>query len=130
MFQSYVCSYKGFLNGFLFIVCGNSRHGFSGFANLHSTDARTTLPKASDPSEQKPMVTASQKLKSESGPIITLIGTDNNPSVVSLSDAKKIAKRSDLLIELIRIVDVDMKTQRPIYWLMTGAQYYTEDRKL
>jgi translation initiation factor IF-3 len=126
MFQSCVRSYKGYLNGFFFVVRGNSSRGFSGIGNLYSTDARTTLPKASD-SAQKPTATT-RKHKSDSGPIITLIGTDNNPSVVPLSDAEKIAKRRDL--KLVRIVDLDTKTQRPIYQLMTGAQYYTEDRKL
>lgn len=151
MFSSCVRRYKGFLNGFFPVVRGHSTHDFNGFGHtssigdcngklwglnsatsrfscLYSTDARTTSPKASDSAVLKPTATSSRKHKSDSGPIITLIGTDNNPLVVSLSDAEKIAKRRDL--KLIRIVDLDTKTQRPIYQLMTGAQYYTEDRKL
>lgn len=127
MSQFCVNSYRGFLSGFFFVVRGNSRHGFSGFGNLYSTDARTTLPKTSDSSAQKQTATSSRKHKSDSGPVITLIGTDSSPSVVSLSDAEKLAKRRDL--KLVRIVDLDTKTQRPIYKLMTGAQYYSEDRK-
>jgi translation initiation factor IF-3 len=127
MLPSYVSSYRRFLSGFFFVVRGNSRHGFSGFGHLYSTDARTTLPKTSDSLAQKP-TTSSRSRKSDTGPIITLIGTDNSPSVVPLSDAEKLAKRRDL--KLVRIVDLDTKTQRPIYQLMTGAQYYTEDKKL
>jgi translation initiation factor IF-3 len=150
MFPSCVRRYKGFLNGFFLVVRGRSAHDFNGFEHvpsvgdcngmlwglnsttsrfscLYSTNARTT-PKASDSSVLKPTAASSRKHKSDSGPIITLIGTDNNPSVMSLSDAEKIAKRRDL--KLIRIVDLDTKTQRPIYQLMTTAQFYTEDRKL
>ncbi|PNF39715.1 hypothetical protein B7P43_G05645 [Cryptotermes secundus] len=127
MSHSCVNSYKGLLSGFFFVVRGNSRHGFSGFGNFYSTDRRTTLPQTSDSSAQKPTTTSSRKHKSDSGPVITLIGTDNSPSVVSLSDAEKLAKRRDL--KLVRIVDLDTKTQRPIYQLMTGPQYYSEDRK-
>jgi translation initiation factor IF-3 len=150
MFPSCARRYKGFLNGF-FLVRGHSAHDFHGFGHttnigdcngklldlnsatssssgLYSTDARTAPPKASDSSVLKPTASSSRNKKSDSGPIITLIGTDNNQSVVLFSDAEKIAKRRDL--KLVRIVDLDTKTQRPIYQLMTGAQYYTEDRKL
>jgi translation initiation factor IF-3 len=152
MFPSCVRKYKGFLNGFSLVVRGHNAHDFNGFGHIprtgdivfqeklwglnsaatsfccvYSTDARTTH-KASDPEVIKPTGTSSRKHRSDSGPVITLIGIDNNPSVVSLSDAQKIAKRRDL--KLIRIVDLDTKTQRPIYQLMTLAQYYTEDRKL
>jgi translation initiation factor IF-3 len=128
MFQSYVCSYKGFLNGLFFTVHGNSRLGFSGFDNLYSTDARTTLPKASDPSEQKPMVTSSQKLKSDSGPIITLIGTDNNPSVVTFRHQKN--NKTRFTRRAHKDSCLRHKNTETYYQLMTGVQYYTEGRKL
>jgi translation initiation factor IF-3 len=59
--------------------------------------------------------------------VITLIGTDNSLAVVSLSEAEKIAKRRDL--KLVKKIDTDTKTQRPVYELMTASQYYNEDKK-
>jgi translation initiation factor IF-3 len=58
--------------------------------------------------------------------VITLIGTDNSLAVVSLSEAEKIAKRRDL--KLVKKTDIDTKTQRPVYQLLTGSQYYIEDK--
>jgi translation initiation factor IF-3 len=87
-----------------------------------------TTSKAPDSSVQKPSVASSRNRRSDTGPVITLIGTENNIAVLSLSEAEKIAKRRDL--KLVKVVDLDTKTQRPIYQLMTGAQYYKEDRKL
>jgi translation initiation factor IF-3 len=59
--------------------------------------------------------------------VITLIGTDNSLSVVSFTEAEKLAKRRDL--KLVKIIDVDTKTHRPIYQLMTVSQYCNEDKK-
>jgi translation initiation factor IF-3 len=100
----------------------------SPFSYLFSTDTRITDSKASESSVQKTSATCPRKRKNDSGPVITLIGTDNNPTVLTFSEAEKIAKRRDL--KLIKITDLDTKTQRPIYRLMTGAQYYEEDRKV
>ncbi|XP_067012245.2 translation initiation factor IF-3 [Anabrus simplex] len=65
--------------------------------------------------------------KKKKGPKITLLGVDGNLSVVSLEEAQKLAKRRDL--KLVKITDVDTKTDRPIYKLMTGAQFFEEDLK-
>lgn len=154
MFRSCVLRCGAFLNGFSFVVRSHSGNVtyLSGFRHIsrvggdifqqqlwnlnfaastfkctHCTDTRTAS-KASDSSVQKPSVTSPRNRKSDTGPVITLIGTDNNLAVLSLSEAEKIAKRRDL--KLVKIVDFDTKTQRPIYQLMTGAQYYNEDRKL
>jgi Translation initiation factor IF-3, N-terminal domain. len=99
----------------------------STFSYLYSTDTKNTLQKASDSAVRKSAATSSRKLKNDPGPVVTLIGTDNSLAVVSLLEAEKIAKRRDL--KLVRIIDIDTKTQRPVYQLMTGRQYYNEDKK-
>lgn len=123
-------------SGFGHTSCVESNINFKQVWNLNSaasssymycTDTRTAC-ESSDSSVQKPSVTSSRNRKNDTGPVITVIGTDNNPAVLSLSEAEKIAKRRDL--KLVKIVDLDTKTQRPIYQLMTGAQYYKEDKKL
>ncbi|XP_055623596.1 translation initiation factor IF-3, mitochondrial [Toxorhynchites rutilus septentrionalis] len=60
-------------------------------------------------------------------PKITLIGTDQSVSIVGLTEAQNISKRRDL--KLVRIVDLDVNSQRPIYKLMTSAEYLTEELK-
>ena len=153
MFRSYVCRCKDYLDCSV-IAHGNSRKipylqtirclsgiGYrifqeklrdwnsaaSTFSCLYSTDTRITPQKASDSAVQKSTATSSRKLKNDTGPVITLIGTDNSLSVVSFTEAEKLAKRRDL--KLVKIIDVDTKTHRPIYQLMTASQYYNEDKK-
>lgn len=99
----------------------------STFWYLYSTDTRSTLQKASDSAVQKSAATSSRKSKNDTGPVVTLIGKDNSLAVMSLSEAERIAKRREL--KLVRIIDIDTKTQRPVYQLMTGSQYYNEDKK-
>lgn len=60
-------------------------------------------------------------------PKITLLSSDESINITTLIEAEKIAKRRDL--KLVKIVDVDTKTQRPVYKLMTGAEYHAEDLK-
>lgn len=60
-------------------------------------------------------------------PRITLLGQDDNMSITTLEEAEKISKRREL--KLVKIVDLDTKTQRPVYKLMTGSQYLAEDLK-
>lgn len=49
-------------------------------------------------------------------PKITLISSDESISVTTLDEAKKISLRRDL--KLVKITDLDTKTQRPIYRLV------------
>ncbi|XP_065080255.1 translation initiation factor IF-3 [Ochlerotatus camptorhynchus] len=65
--------------------------------------------------------------KPKTAPKITLVGPDQAVSIVSLDEAQKISKRRDL--KLVKIVDLDMKTQRPVYKLMSSAEYLEEDLK-
>lgn len=60
-------------------------------------------------------------------PRITLISNDDKVTITTLEEAQKLSKRRDL--KLVKIIDVDTKSQRPVYKLMTGAEYHAEDLK-
>nr|CAH7736641.1 unnamed protein product [Callosobruchus chinensis] len=59
-------------------------------------------------------------------PKITLLQGDDL-TVTTLEEAQKISKRRDL--KLVKIVDLDTKTERPVYKLMTPQEYNAEDMK-
>lgn len=67
-----------------------------------------------------------KKKKTTIIPKITLLD-GNNVTVTTLDEAQKISKRRDL--KLVKLVDIDTKTQRTVYKLMTGAEYHQEDLK-
>ncbi|XP_026491205.2 uncharacterized protein LOC113397188 [Vanessa tameamea] len=56
---------------------------------------------------------------------ITLIGSDNSVSITDLKNAQNLSTRRDL--KLVKIQDADSKTRRPVYKLMTNAQYHDEE---
>lgn len=68
-----------------------------------------------------------KKPKKQPIPKITLISSDENISVTTLEEAQHLSKRRDL--KLVKIIDLDTKTQRPVYRLMTGAEYHSEEIK-
>ncbi|XP_055530880.1 translation initiation factor IF-3 [Wyeomyia smithii] len=70
---------------------------------------------------------AGKAKKPKTSPKVTLVSTDQSVSIVSLEEAEKISKRRDL--KLVKMVDLELKTQRPVYKLMTSAEYLTEDLK-
>lgn len=101
---------------------GIYRHLFcspSSLKRLGSVDAE----KQNKPGEDK----RSSKPKKEKQIYVTLIGTDNNITVATLEEAKKLADRRNL--KLVKVKDFDTKTSRPEYKLMTSAQYLEEDKK-
>ncbi|ETN57749.1 translation initiation factor-3 [Anopheles darlingi] len=65
--------------------------------------------------------------KAKTSPKVTLIGQDESISIVNLEEATKISNRRNL--KLVKVTDLDSKTQRPVYRLMTGSEYLTEDLK-
>lgn len=67
-----------------------------------------------------------QKKKTKIIPKITLI-QGSLVTITTLEEAQKLSKRRDL--KLVKIVDVDTKTQRPTYQLMSGSEYHAEDIK-
>lgn len=68
-----------------------------------------------------------KKTKRPIVPKITLISGKDDVTVTTLEDAQKMANRRNL--KLVKIVDLDTKTERPLYKLMTAAEYAAEDVK-
>jgi len=60
-------------------------------------------------------------------PKITLLGPEKDVSVVTMDVASKMCERRGL--KLVKIIDIDTKTQRPVYQLMTPNQFLKEDQK-
>uniref|UniRef100_A0A1E1WSU5 Translation initiation factor 3 N-terminal domain-containing protein n=1 Tax=Pectinophora gossypiella TaxID=13191 RepID=A0A1E1WSU5_PECGO len=56
---------------------------------------------------------------------ITLIAPDNSVSITDLKNAQNLSLRREL--KLVKIQDVDSKTRRPVYKLMTNAEYHEEE---
>uniref|UniRef100_S4P9A2 Translation initiation factor-3 (IF3) n=1 Tax=Pararge aegeria TaxID=116150 RepID=S4P9A2_9NEOP len=56
---------------------------------------------------------------------ITLIGPDDSVCITDLKDAQNLSSRREL--KLVKIQDVDSKTRRPVYKLMTNAEYHEEE---
>lgn len=71
--------------------------------------------------------TSDKKTKKDS-PMIILIDTEDKISVISLSQAEKIARRRDL--KVVKIEDSSLRTSdKQVYKLMTGKQYFDEEVK-
>ncbi|XP_058066668.1 translation initiation factor IF-3 [Anopheles bellator] len=87
--------------------------------------AKTTKPDSG--SESRGATGARSERKAKISPKVTLIGSDESISVVNLEEATKISNRRNL--KLVKVSDLDTKTQRPVYRLMTGSEYLTEDLK-
>lgn len=83
--------------------------------------------KSSKPPGNDSTAAAAAAKKTKVAPKITLIAQDQSVSIVNLDEAQRISKRRDL--KLVKIIDLDMKTQRPVYKLMTSAEYLNEDLK-
>lgn len=81
----------------------------------------TTIPEGEGSGEA-----VQKKKKTVTIPKITLLHGDEI-TVTTFEDAQRLSKRRDL--KLVKIVDIDTKTQRPIYKLMTGSEYHAEDIK-
>lgn len=60
-------------------------------------------------------------------PKVTLISADDEINILTLEEAQKLATRRNL--KLVKIMDLDTKTERPVYKLMTAADYAAEDVK-
>ncbi|KAL9702953.1 hypothetical protein quinque_006471 [Culex quinquefasciatus] len=83
--------------------------------------------KSSKPPNNESLAAAAAAKKPKTAPKITLIAQDQSVQVVNLDEAQRISKRRDL--KLVKIIDLDLKTQRPVYKLMTSAEYLNEDLK-
>ncbi|XP_060800678.1 translation initiation factor IF-3 [Amyelois transitella] len=56
---------------------------------------------------------------------ITLINNDNSVSITDLKNAQSMSIRREL--KLVKVQDVDSKTRRPVYKLMTNTEYHAEE---
>lgn len=65
--------------------------------------------------------------KSKSEPKVTLLGINNATSITTLEEAQKISKRRNL--KLVQIQEMDTKTQRPVYKLLSQAELLKDDLK-
>lgn len=74
-------------------------------------------------------VTATNKYRPKTvrQPKITLLGTEKDIFVVTIDVATKMCERRGL--RLVKIIDLDTKTQRPVYKMMTSNQFLKEDTK-
>lgn len=58
-------------------------------------------------------------------PKITFLGPERDVSVVTMDVATKMCERRGL--KLVKIIDIDTKTHRPVYQMMTVSQFIKED---
>lgn len=68
-----------------------------------------------------------QRPKTVPVPKITLVSPDNSMTVTVLEDAQRLAKRRKLT--LVKVSDLDSKTQRPVYKLMSSSVFIEEVRE-
>lgn len=85
------------------------------------------LREGAEGAEQKPQPQQEKKKKPLKSPEITLISPEEDLSSVTLEQAEKVAKRRNL--KLVKIVDFDTKSKRPVYKLMTSLQFFEEETK-
>lgn len=65
-----------------------------------------------------------QRPKTVPVPKITLVSLDNSVTVTVLDEAQRLAKRRKL--NLVKVSDLDSKTQRPVYKLMNSSVFIKE----
>lgn len=66
-----------------------------------------------------------EKKKKQIVPRITLISDGDKIEITTLDEAQKLSHRRNL--KLVKIVDLDLKTQRPVYKLLSGTEYFAEE---
>lgn len=104
-------------------LASNNRSQCLKFANICSqqhyfSSKVDKQPESSDPEKKKKTVRI---------PKITLVSPDESIQIVTLEEAQKISRRRDL--KLIKVIDLDTKTHRPVFKLMSGSDYHAEDLK-
>lgn len=69
--------------------------------------------------------TKNEKKKKQIIPRITLISDGDKIEITTLDEAQKLSHRRNL--KLVKIVDLDLKTQRPVYRLLSGSEFLKEE---
>lgn len=85
-------------------------------------DVRTFSKKST--LEENDDVVPVKKPKTVPVPKITLVSLDNSMTVTVLEDAQRLAKRRKL--NLVKVSDLDSKTQRPVYKLISSSVFIGE----
>jgi len=91
---------------------------------LTNESKKSPLAKAQTADES---AAAKKKKKGLTSPPITLIMPDESVTSESLEHAERLASRRNL--KLVKILDFDTKTERPIYRLMTNLEFFEEASK-
>lgn len=60
-------------------------------------------------------------------PKITLISDGDKIEITTLEEAQKLSHRRNL--KLVKVVDLDVKTQRPLYRIISANEYLAEELK-
>ncbi|XP_058789294.1 uncharacterized protein LOC131663147 [Phymastichus coffea] len=97
----------------------------NGYCKYFCMDKKSGTP--GKPGDPKTLEQAKKK-KGITSPQITLISSNDEVSTMSLEQAEKLSKRRDL--KLVKIVDFDTKTEKPVYKLMTALEFFQEDFKM
>lgn len=97
------------------------------FRGGNQLGAMSRLYCTAESSGQNQKVPLSKNPKHKTSPQVTLLSGDSRIEVVTLDQAKKIAERRQL--KLVNIIDFDTKSRRPVYKLMTGAEYLAAELK-
>ncbi|KAG7305712.1 hypothetical protein JYU34_009838 [Plutella xylostella] len=88
------------------------------FASKRIFECRTATTRLSADGKEIPKV-------KNIAPRITLISPNNSVSITDLKNAQTLSTRRDL--KLVKIQDVDAKTRRPVYKMMSSADYHNEE---
>ncbi|XP_059608923.1 translation initiation factor IF-3 [Phlebotomus argentipes] len=88
-------------------------------ARYAAQSADSTTPRAPDKGDSKN--------PDKVVPKITLLGPDDSTTVVTMEEAQKISRRRDM--RLVMVEDMNPKSQRAIYRLMTNAEFKEEQLK-
>ncbi|XP_063703330.1 uncharacterized protein LOC134833076 [Culicoides brevitarsis] len=101
------------------------RRGILQFARIVNQEGYVARNLASQPPAIDGDEKTAKKKKKPAIPKITLISDGTNIEITTLEEAKKLSSRRNL--KLVKVVDMDVKTQRPIYKLLSSADYLKEE---
>lgn len=112
-------------NNFLSIIGTTRRNLFIGNPSycLAKNNPQYQAGKEKDPNAPQ---TKPKKQNPLTSPEITLVSGDE-VCKISLVEAEKLSKRRKL--KLVRVLDYDTKTERPLYKLMSTLEYFEEEKR-
>ena len=122
-----ISHYSKVCRSFLTETTTKNRQSFIIFNTVHSKHTASTekQPKAPNNQTNPNAPEQTKKRKPLTSPKITLISPEEEVITITLENAEKLANRRNL--KLVKIVDFDTKSERPLYKLMTTQKYFEED---